>query len=122
MIARGKPGISLLIALTIAVAPVAADTVKARDTIGSLADETFEVRPGRVIVDSSNKARDNYRAFLDLVSNDPELQAEAMRRLADLELEAGAACRQRRHGRVRCLRQCRRSFPCAARQVSGLWP
>ena len=47
--------------------------------------------PGKIIVDSSDKARDNYRAFLDLVSNDPELRAEAMRRLGDLELEATEA-------------------------------
>jgi TolA-binding protein len=33
-------------------------------------------------------ARENYRGFLDLVSADPELKAEAMRRLGDLELEA----------------------------------
>ena len=76
----------------IAVAmPAAADKVKKRDTIASLEDKTVEVRPGRVILDSSEKARDNYRGFLDLVSDDPVLQAEAMRRLADLELEASEA-------------------------------
>lgn len=71
--------------------PAAADKVRERDTIASLADKSYEVRPGSVIVDSSDKARDNYRAFLDLVSDDPDLQAEAMRRLADLELEATEA-------------------------------
>jgi len=68
-----------------------AEKVKKRDTIASLDDKTVEVRPGKIIVDSSDKARDNYRAFLDLVSNDPELRAEAMRRLGDLELEATEA-------------------------------
>jgi TolA-binding protein len=71
--------------------PALADKVKERDTIASLEDSDVEVRPGSIIVDSSNKARDNYREFLDLVSDDPALQAEAMRRLADLELEATEA-------------------------------
>ncbi len=58
------------------------------NTIKSLENKQVEIRPGRVIVGSSGLARDNYRAFLDLVSDDPELRAEAMRRLGDLELEA----------------------------------
>ncbi len=71
--------------------PVLAEKVKKRDTIESLEGKTVEVRTGGVILDSSDKARDNYRAFLDLVSNDAELSAEAMRRLGDLELEATEA-------------------------------
>jgi len=71
--------------------PSLADKPTRSDTIASLEGKTVEVRPGNVIVDSSDKARDNYRAFLDLVSNDPDLRAEAMRRLADLELEATEA-------------------------------
>ena len=83
---------SILLAIALAIAlPAAADKLKKKDTIASLEEETVEVRPGRIIVDSSDKARDNYRAFLDLVSDDPNLQAEAMRRLADLELEASEA-------------------------------
>ena len=66
----------------------AADKIRKRDTIASLDGKTVEVRPGSIIVGSTDKARDNYRAFLDLVSDDPELRAEAMRRLGDLELEA----------------------------------
>jgi len=82
----------LLLALTCALASTAsADKVKKRDTIASLEDKTVEVRPGSIIVDSTDKARDNYRAFLDLVSDDPDLRAEAMRRLGDLELEATEA-------------------------------
>ena len=88
-----KPAIRFLVmAIAFAVAlPAAADKVKKQDTIASLEEKTFEVRPGNMILDSSNKARDNYRGFLDLVSDDPNLQAEAMRRLADLELEASEA-------------------------------
>ncbi|HZW59591.1 MAG TPA: tetratricopeptide repeat protein, partial [Woeseiaceae bacterium] len=66
----------------------AAAPTTAAPTIKSLEEANFELRPGRVIVDSNDKAKDNYREFLDLVSDDPELRAEAMRRLGDLELES----------------------------------
>ena len=65
--------------------------VKEEDTIKSLEKKSVEVRPGKVILDSSELARQSYRDFLDLVSDDPELRAEAMRRLGDLELEANEA-------------------------------
>jgi TolA-binding protein len=68
-----------------------ADNIKKRDTIASLEDKEVEIRTGKVIVGSTDLARDNYRAFLDLVSEDPELRAEAMRRLGDLELDATEA-------------------------------
>jgi len=64
---------------------------KKRDTIESLERKSVEIRKGNVILDSSELARDNYREFLDLVSDDPMLRAEAMRRLGDLELEATEA-------------------------------
>ena len=72
-------------------APGANARVKEKETIKSLEKKTVQVRPGKVILDSSDLSRDNYRAFLDLVSDDPELRAEAMRRLGDLELEATEA-------------------------------
>jgi TolA-binding protein len=72
-------------------APASKADVKKKDTIKSLEKKTVKIRPGNVILDSSDLARDNYRAFLDLVSDDPELRAEAMRRLGDLELEATEA-------------------------------
>ncbi len=78
------------IAMT-AMAPTYADKVRKSDTIESLENKTVEIRQGSVILNSSDQARDNYRAFLDLVSNDPALRAEAMRRLGDLELEASEA-------------------------------
>ena len=71
--------------------PAANAAVKKKDTIKSLEKKTVKVRPGNVILDSSDLARDNYRAFLDLVTDDPELRAEAMRRLGDLELESTEA-------------------------------
>ncbi len=78
--------ISLL--LCICMLATAADAgVKKRDTIKSLEKKTYEVRPGKLIVNSTEMARENYEAFLDLVSDDPDLRAEAMRRLGDLQLE-----------------------------------
>jgi len=65
-----------------------AQEIKKKDTIESLANKRFKVRPGKLILGSTDKARESYRAFLELVSDDPELRAEAMRRLGDLELDA----------------------------------
>ncbi|MDH3847699.1 MAG: tetratricopeptide repeat protein [Gammaproteobacteria bacterium] len=72
-------------------AATAGADVKKKDTIKSLEKESVEIRPGKVIMNSSDLARDNYREFLDLVADDPSLSAEAMRRLGDLELEASEA-------------------------------
>ncbi len=77
--------------VSIILCPVAHADVDKKDTIGSLEKKTVTVRPGRVIVDSSDLARDNYRAFLGLATDDPELRAEALRRLGDLELESTEA-------------------------------
>lgn len=80
-----------LIALAIMLALPAAADVRKKDTIKSLEKKVYKVKPSTVIVNSSELARENYRGFLDLVSNDPNLKAEAMRRLGDLELEAAEA-------------------------------
>ena len=77
--------------LGLALLPVAHADIKKKDTIASLEGKEVEIRTGKVIVNSTDLAIDNYRAFLDLVSDDPELRAEAMRRLGDLELDATEA-------------------------------
>ncbi len=77
-----------LVATSLLIASVVQAQVKESESIKSLEGKTVEVRPGKVIVQSLGLARENYRQFLDLVSDDPELRAEAMRRLGDLELEA----------------------------------
>jgi TolA-binding protein len=82
---------ALLCVLVVFVAPYADARVKDEDTIKSLEEKTVEVRNEQLILDSSELARNSYRDFLDLVSDDPELRAEAMRRLGDLELEATEA-------------------------------
>ncbi len=83
--------LTMLLGLSLATVPADAARVKEKDTIKSLEKKQINIRPGKVILGSSNLARENYRAFLDLVSDDPELRAEAMRRLGDLELEATEA-------------------------------
>jgi len=84
----------LVLSLALAFSAAPADAKKKRkdlETIESLEGKSVEVRPGKTIANSSTLARDNYREFLDLVSDDPLLSAEAMRRLGDLELEATEA-------------------------------
>ncbi|MGH8221472.1 MAG: tetratricopeptide repeat protein, partial [Woeseiaceae bacterium] len=81
----------LFVFVALALTHVAHAELREEDTIKSLEKKAVQVQPGKLISNSSDKARENYRAFLDLVSNDPDLRAEAMRRLADLELEATEA-------------------------------
>jgi TolA-binding protein len=68
-----------------------ADRIDDSETLASLEENEVEIRKGNVIVGSTELARNQYRQFLDLVSEDPELRAEAMRRLGDLELDATEA-------------------------------
>jgi TolA-binding protein len=82
---------ALMLLTAVLLAPQADARVKEKDTIKSLEDKTVELRKGNIVLDSSELARQSYRDFLDLVSDDPELRAEAMRRLGDLELEATEA-------------------------------
>jgi len=81
----------LLLASVLVVTSVDAASIKKKDTIESLENKKVEIRKGNVIAASTDLARDSYRDFLDLVSDDPELRAEAMRRLGDLELDATEA-------------------------------
>ena len=81
----------LIVVMLVAFSLPANADVQKKDTIKSLEDQVYQVRPGRLVANSKNEARSNYRAFLDLLSDDPLLRAEAMRRLADLELEATEA-------------------------------
>ena len=56
-------------------------------TIKDLERADVEVDTQAAIVGSEAKAMESYRLFLDVASDDPLLKAEAMRRLADLQLE-----------------------------------
>lgn len=62
---------------------------KPQPTLKDLEGRQVEVRTDKPVDAGSAKAMENYREFLNLKSNDPALRAEAMRRLGDLNLEAG---------------------------------
>jgi tetratricopeptide (TPR) repeat protein len=47
------------------------------------------VQPDQKVEASSQRAMESYRRFLELQKTDPQLRAEALRRLADLNMEAG---------------------------------
>ena len=47
------------------------------------------VQPDQKVEASSQRAMENYRRFLELQKTDPQLRAEALRRLGDLNMEAG---------------------------------
>ena len=61
--------------------------VEPTGTIKDLERTRVEVDTSAAIVGSEAKAMESYRLFLDVASDDPLLKAEAMRRLADLQLE-----------------------------------
>lgn len=88
---RMRACLPLVLCSAALLAPQAGARAPDEDTIKSLENRTVKVRPGKVVRGSSELARQGYRDFLDLVSDDPELRAEAMRRLGDLELEATEA-------------------------------
>ena len=58
-------------------------------TIGDLSKRKVEVHKDSSAPGSSTKAMQNYQRFLELQQTDPKLRAEAMRRLGDLNLDAG---------------------------------
>ena len=58
-------------------------------TISDLNARAIDVQTGTQPPASAAKAMDNYRRFLELQATDPKLRAEALRRLGDLNLEAG---------------------------------
>lgn len=60
-------------------------------TLGTLQNQEAELPPEPAIEDANRRARDNYQQFLQQSQADPKLAAEAMRRIADLELEAAEA-------------------------------
>jgi tetratricopeptide (TPR) repeat protein len=84
-----------LVTLAVAVvcaglaAGVSAAPKKQEKTIGELTTRPVVVQPDQKVEASQARAMDNYRRFLELQKTDPQLRAEALRRLADLNMEAG---------------------------------
>ena len=62
---------------------------KKEKTIGELNSRPVVIQPDQKVEASSQRAMDNYRRFLELQKTDPQLRAEALRRLGDLNVEAG---------------------------------
>jgi TolA-binding protein len=61
------------------------------ETLKSLEGRRYALPPDEPIPDAEQRAREAYRALLQLPGLDPEIAAEATRRLGDLELESGEA-------------------------------
>jgi tetratricopeptide (TPR) repeat protein len=74
-----------------AVPPLASgqSTPSGQSTIGDLTKHKVEVHKDTAASGNSTRAMENYQRFLALQNTDPKLRAEAMRRLGDLNLDAG---------------------------------
>jgi tetratricopeptide (TPR) repeat protein len=72
-----------------AAALLCAALPSAAQTIGDLTSRKVEVHKDTPAAGSSTHAMENYQRFLELQNTDPKLRAEAMRRLGDLNLDAG---------------------------------
>jgi tetratricopeptide (TPR) repeat protein len=86
---------ALLAAAMLALLPLAADAAKPKPppTLKDLQREAPEVRTGEMVAPDPERAKQLYRDFLELEAGDPQLRAEAMRRLGDLQIESGDAAR-----------------------------
>jgi tetratricopeptide (TPR) repeat protein len=62
---------------------------KKEKTIAELSSRPVVIQPDQKVEASSQRAMENYRRFLELQKTDPQLRAEALRRLGDLNMEAG---------------------------------
>jgi tetratricopeptide (TPR) repeat protein len=69
--------------------PAPAQSTPAQSTIGDLTKRKVEVHKDTAAAGNSTRAMENYQRFLELQNTDPKLRAEAMRRLGDLNLDAG---------------------------------
>jgi tetratricopeptide (TPR) repeat protein len=87
-----KRAVSGAVALVLAAcaAPLAyGDDSNSPRTIRDLESHNVEVHKDSKVDASASKAMENYRRFLELQKTDPQLRAEALRRLGDLNLDAG---------------------------------
>lgn len=62
-----------------------------RETIGAIRKVPLDLNTITPVVDGSERAMSEYRRFLALGTGPQDMRAEAMRRLADLNMEAGVA-------------------------------
>jgi cellulose synthase operon protein C len=66
---------------------------KPAPTIGDLTSKKVEIHKDTPADANGTRAMENYKHFLELQNTDPKLRAEAMRRLGDLNLDAGELTR-----------------------------
>ena len=78
------PALALALLATAPRAPA-----QTQPTIGDLTSRKVEVHRDTVASANASRAMENYRHFLELQNTDPRLRAEALRRLGDLNLDAG---------------------------------
>ena len=90
-----RPSVAAAVALVLVAcaAPACLPLANAADdsnkTIKDLKSKDIPIHKDSKVDASSSKAMDNYRRFLELQKTDPALRAEALRRLGDLNLDAG---------------------------------
>src|SRR5256884_223892 len=83
------PALALaLLAGTPAASAQSAPTAR-QPTIGDLASRKVEVHSDTMVNANVPRGMENYRRFLELQNTEPKLRAEALRRLGDLNLDAG---------------------------------
>jgi TolA-binding protein len=80
-------------AFVLACNAAAADRKKATGTIKDLDSREVQVKPDPPANVTPQRAVEQYKRFLELNSSNPQLRAEAMRRLGDLQLEADEGAR-----------------------------
>jgi len=78
--------VALALLLPVSRLAAAADSAP---TIKDLESRPVTIKKDTKLDANATKAMDNYRRFLELQRTDPQLRAEAMRRLGDLNLDAG---------------------------------
>ena len=81
--------LSLLVGAFVCGAAVGADSSTDNRTIKDLATKPVPVKKDTKLDSNAGKAMENYRRFLELQKTDPQLRAESLRRLGDLNLDAG---------------------------------
>src|SRR6266436_672816 len=86
---RTPAAVSVAPALALALLATAPRPWAQTPTIGDLASRKVEVHRDTAASANASRAMENYRHFLELQNTDPKLRAEALRRLGDLNLDAG---------------------------------
>src|SRR2546430_10470191 len=81
--------LSLLAGALVSGAALGADSKTDQRTIRELTKKPVTVKQDTKLDTNAGKAMENYRKFLELQKTDPQLRAESLRRLGDLNLDAG---------------------------------